>query len=225
MANSSETPRDYRESLVDDRVRVETRSNWLERFYTESKTRKPPTGLAIKLSNGTVYPALIPGLPVKSGQLQGYDMGEFGGGIYWISRNGKEFRKVNDRNTQIVGATSKGVYAVQALQHLQFWYAALVKVSQGAKGWQVRTVTDLHTVPSAIVQDGDRFVYAAENYLSTLELSGAQHEIYRSLLGMRIGSMIRRRNGEIWGGASKGLIRLSPQKAGGYAVQWFTPSE
>ena len=166
------------------------------------------------------------GVRVDDGWIYGYAAGEFGGGLFWFSSDGKSRKKLSSRNTQLVLKTPKGLFAVQGLTHLMFWYGRLVAIERKDGTWAERLITDLHASP-AVVADGDRFVIATRNFVSILETDGRQREIYRPtrLQDFRVESIVRRTNGEIWIGSSSGLLRLIPKLGGEYAAQWFLPAK
>lgn len=210
----------YMVSLEGDRLRVETRVAWVAR---ESRVKVPRPKVVIDLGMSRARWNPGEGVRVSDGWLQGFDMGEFGGGLYWFAPDGSSYRRVNDKNVAILGKTSKGLFAVRSLSHLKFWYADLVELVPGAHGWKTRVVTDLHESPGPILQAGDRFVYATNRFVTTLETDGTQHEIYHPWSALRPESMVLRSNGEIWIGSTQALLRLTPKADGHYTPQWFVP--
>lgn len=210
-------------TLEHDRLRVETRVAWVSRDRRESAARKRnPAEQTFRDGMGTLSWRPGEGVRVEDGWLYGYDAGEFGGGLFWFSADGKRRRKVSGRNTQFVLRTPKGVFAVEGLTHLMFWYGRLVQIVRRGDTWTERLVTDLHSSP-AVLADGSRFIIANPGYVSTLETDGTQHEIYRGFNDFRIESLVRRQDGEVWIGSSHGLLRLRPKTGGDYTAQWFLP--
>lgn len=220
--SGSRTP-DYMLTLVGDKLRVETRVDWVKRTTREEGLRRiqHPAKVSFKEDMTRIEWSPGEGVQVDGGWLWGYDAGEFGGGLYWFAADGKSHARIDHRNTPILAKTSKGIFAVQALTHMMFWYSELVEVRRTAHGWTSRRVTDLHVSPDQVIQAGDRFIYTAGEYVSTLETDGSQHEIYRCSPDAGFESMVRRANGEIWIGAATGLLRLTPKTNGEYSSQWF----
>lgn len=213
-------------TLVDDRVRIETRVAWANREERETKRNTRIPDQKQKLDSVTVSLFKGEGTPVDDGWLTPVDAGEFGGGILWLSRDGSRKNIVSGRNTLAILKTEKGIFAVQALNHMMFWYGSLVKVERGPAGWTAKAVTDIHTSPFVVI-DGDRFVMATNEYVSTLETDGTQHEIYRPMNyedGFTVASMVRRKGGEIWIGTDRAVLRLRPKAGGEYQAQWFLPA-
>lgn len=215
---------DYEVTLVNDLVRVEDRVTFVARERKEQSTQKPPKpGHSIFLGHATGQWSMGVGARVEDGWIHGWDAGEFGGALYWFSRDGETYKKIDSRNTLGVTVTSKGVFAFQSLNHLMFSYSRFVKVEKSDGAWQVRQVTDLHDCPQAILFTGKRFLYVGPRYVSTMELNGTQRLVYRSPREMRAGGIYERKNGEVWIGNSRSVLCLSPKEDGAYKHYWFRP--
>jgi len=212
---------DWMVTLEDDRLQVETRTDWVTRV---KEAPRPKADATVFLGDTNFRWRRGEGIPMAGGWLHAYDRGEFGGGIAWFSKDGSAHQVVSSDNTQAILTSPRGVYAVQALSHMgAFWYSRLVKVERKGSGWSVRTVTDLHEPFPQVIPDGGRFLYLAEGYVSTLETDGTQRELYRGSKTLNAASFVRRRSGELWFGASYGILRLRPKAEGAYAAQWFLP--
>jgi hypothetical protein len=220
-----EFPEGYMVSLDGDRVRAETRTDWVKRIRAEAKSRpKPKASVTIPNGDSAFLWSHGQGVQVEDGWIAGYSSGEWGGGLFWLGPKGSPHKRISDRNTSIVAKTSKGIFAVQALAHMVFSYAALVEVRRGQKGWETHSITDLHVSPSQVLQEGDRLVYVAGEFVSTLETNGTQREIYRALSEIAARSMVRRANGQLWIGSLHGLLSLTPRPDGQYKAQWYVPA-
>lgn len=216
----------YMLSFLDNRLRIETRVEWVQREGAESKGTDASKGAKFKIDLGSakVYWKKGDGTPVEDGWLKGFDAGEFGGGLYWFAKDASGYKRINQRNTQMVIDTPKGVFAVQSLTHFTFGYSDLVEVKKGKSGWETRVITNLHVSPSEILRAGDRFIYATNEYVSILNTDGTQREIYHaSMRVLNPESMVRRPNGEIWVGSVKRILRLIPKGNDIYAAQWYLP--
>ncbi|RYG69187.1 hypothetical protein EON77_14905 [bacterium] len=96
--------------------------------------------------------------------------------------------------------------------------------SPGTKGgWRIHEITNLHHEPYGVTQDGDRFLFAGDRFVSTLETNGRQRELYNAEQRLGIRSLVRLANGDIWAGASAALLRLRSKSDAAYAAQWFAP--
>ena len=222
--NDLESP-NWMLTLDGDRLQIERRVAWVVRTRRAEAAQRPRAGgftIKDQMAKTTWYPG--DGILVSDGFIFGFDKGEFGGGLHWFSPDGKRHTKISDDNTPLVYRTSKGVFAVQALSHMMFWYGRLVHLERSGMEWKTRLVTDLHLRPGALVQIGDRLLYTTPEYVSTLETDGRQREIYRAIRPFRTESMVCREDGEVWIGSSHGVLRLTPKLGDeGYASQWFLP--
>jgi hypothetical protein len=217
---------DWMVSSLNGRVRVETRVDWVKRDIAEGKAiikkQQTPPKFTFKMDGMTVAWKPGQGVPVSDGWLDCYDGGEFGGGLIWYARDLSHYKLVSGRNTQIIAQTHKGLFAIQSLTHMMFWYSDLVELLPGPKGWSTKLVTNLHVSPIAVVQDGDRLVYMTYDFVTTLETDGKQFEIYNGdFERLEPESMVRLPSGVIWIGGSVGVLRLAPKADGGFSTQWF----
>lgn len=225
---SEEDTPDYQISLLDGRMRVESWAKWLRREGAEAKTRpasEPSTGPFLKL--GMAKLSLKPGhgLKVLGGWLSAWHFGEFGGGIVHVSDPGGEMTLVTDVPTHLIAQTSRGLFAEQGLAHMGSDFGTLIEVLGPEGGWRVRHVTDLHHSSRGVVQEGDRFLFTHDRFVSTLETDGRQHEIYRTWEEIDAMSMVRHKSGDVWIGARRAILRLRPKPNGEYSAQWFAPSK
>lgn len=216
----------YEVTLVKDKVRVETRAEYVAREEKEWKV-KPKTGPkhSIFLGHATGHWQIGVGAKVSDGWLHGWDMGEFGGGLYWFAPDGSKYLKIDTRNTEAVTNTGKGVFAFQALNHMMFSYSRFIKIVKIQGKWKEVLVTDLHDCPSEILFLGDRFLYVGPRYVSTMELDGTQRLIYRSPRQLMPGGFYQRKNGEIWMGNSRSILCLVPEVNSQYKHFWFRPTK
>lgn len=210
----------YVVSLVGDKLRIENGADWSKRVKREQES-PDPSRIKFKVDMATLTWKPGEGVEAGDGWIEGFDVGEFAGGLFWFSKDRKKRAQIDERNTRIVAKTSKGIFAVQALLHLMFWYSDLVEVKPTAAGWTTRVITSLHLGPRTVVQDSDRFLYSTSEYISTLETDGTQRELYRpDGYNLRLNSMVVRANGDVWAARSNALLRLR-RKGDATVAQWF----
>lgn len=218
--------RDYQVSLKDDRLIVETRESYVKREEPELGKKLPPDphALIIKLQDATLEGPPGGGLKVDGGSLVPADAGEFGGGLFLVAPDGKSYRMINDRNTPMLAKIGKGIYAVQSLSHMGLEYSHLVEVVRTSNGWTVREVKDLHKAPDQILQDGDHFVCAYRDSVKTLDIGGTLQELVAFKPAIYIGSMVVRKNGDIWISSLNGVVELVKKSPGQYIPVWYLPN-
>lgn len=171
----------YEVTLVNDRVRVETRVGFVARERREQASRKevePRHKIAFDSFTGWWSPG--DGLKVKDGWLMGWHTSHYGGGLYWFSEDGNSYKKVDARYTRGLAETSTGIFAFQSSAFFELSYSRFVKLKQEDSRWTVHLVTDLHDAPQEILALKDRFIYVGPQYVSTMELDGTQRVIVRS---------------------------------------------
>lgn len=190
---------EYQVSYVGTQLRVETRLAQSHRMSHENaKFRKSgPTSPFIKMGPVTIAWVLNSGLSVENGSMTAFDVGEWGGGIVWFGPNGKDPKVVSQHNTQCIAKCTEGVFAVQSLDRMDNFNSQLVRVLKMNDIWTTQTVTDLHVSVNIALWDGHRFLFTDGNFVSTLETTGVQREIYRGLAGQFMGSMALGPNGEV----------------------------
>lgn len=224
--NDDASPSMWEMRLVDDKPVIETTAERNKRDLNRELSRQK-SGKAFVFPHQTRLVTWMPGdgVRVGDGWLFGFAEGEFGGGLWWFSKDGRSHQKISEDNTEAVLVTTKGAFAVEALNHLgMLFYGRLVALERKNGAWTQRTITDLHTSP-VVAADGNRFLIATNRYISTLETDGRQREIYngRGMFEFHVNSLVRQKNGDVWAGCWNGVLRLRPTPAGEYAAQWFLP--
>ncbi len=211
-------------SQVRGKLSIQTYEQYNAQEQSEWRQVKPSDVLEVKVGDRLSKIQLGKGSRVIEGEMFPIDMGEWGGGIAFISRGTKKATPINWRNTQAVEQFSTGVYAVQALSHLGFWYSDLVKLTRMRNVWQAKVVTNLHVIPKGISRIDNHFVIFADDYVTTLNLDGTQKELHRlEMLGSRCYNMTILSNGQIWLGADFGVVCLTPRKDHTYDEYHFVP--
>jgi hypothetical protein len=71
---------------------------------------------------------------VDDGSLIGLDVGEFGGGLWWFSSDGKSSRKLSDENVLGFAKTASGILAIGGLAHMGSDDGHVLRVGSGAGG-------------------------------------------------------------------------------------------
>jgi hypothetical protein len=222
-----ESPYDeFMVSLVDDRLLVESRVDWVKRTEGDAEAAGPVHyKLKVTFSDSWLYWNPGGGLDVGDGWLVGADNGEFGGGLVWIPRDAKSYKTISLDNTAIVGKTSKGIFAVQTFEPMSDSYGTLVEVARSAQGWTLRKIVKLDQAPSQILQEGDHFVYAQPEYVTTLETDGSQRHLADFKAPFAMMAMVMRKNGDLWLAGLGGLLELAKTANGGYKPSWFVPNQ
>lgn len=101
-------------------------------------------------------PGLIDVVQVNDGYLVGFNRGEWGGGLYWYSKNGK-------KNKEIVSSIFSSpiqfikrdnlIYAITGLSHMGMSYGDIIKIEKKQKQWIVEEYVKLPDAPCVIQLD------------------------------------------------------------------------
>lgn len=95
---------------------------------------------------------------VDDGWLIGFNKGEFGGALYWFSRDGKRRYKISDHQIIDFVVQPDGIYAIEGVAHLGLSIGSVIRVARATarSRWKATTVTKLPFAPSALSLRKDR---------------------------------------------------------------------
>jgi hypothetical protein len=173
-------------------------------------------------------------LAVDNGYLIGFDAGEFGGGLWWFSKDGTRHRKLSLRASDslddyypenVHGLVRNGsdVLAFEGLTHLGLNSGRVVKVSRSTKGeWQVSLFAELGACPHAIVEESpSSWLLATTSGVWRLDAHAQKRVIWQPVGGHLYypNSIARDSNGVVFMGMRHYVIRLIPGVQNSYSVQ------
>jgi hypothetical protein len=107
---------------------------------------------------------------VDDGWLVGFNEGEFGGALYWFSRDGKHSYPIS--NDQIVDffSLADGIYAIEGLAHLSGSRGSILRVTRPKEGapWRAQSVVALPYAPYAVSvrRDGTAVITLSDSLVS-----------------------------------------------------------
>ena len=91
---------------------------------------------------------------VEDGYLVGFYRGEWGGALYWVSNDGKNYYKISDQEiVQFVKRNDKQ-FAVEGLAHLTMSQGSIIEIVRQNGKWTVKNYLKLPTAPEAVALDG-----------------------------------------------------------------------
>jgi hypothetical protein len=159
---------------------------------------------------------------VADGFLVGYNKGEWGGKLYWFSRDGRSRYQVS--NHQVTGFVRHGpdVFAFEGLSHLSSSRGSMIKLERRGGKWRARTIVDLRDEPGPYVADGsERVLLLVGHRLVSLDFTGSQQVLHESSAGFgRASSVVRAQDDVIFIGAGRVVIRLTPEGSS-FREQWL----
>ncbi|BDU74544.1 hypothetical protein [Mesoterricola silvestris] len=99
------------------------------------------------------------------GWIVGFDAGEWGGGLYWFSSDGKKHYQIalprpvgwlDAENVRDILPDGGSFLVAQGLAHMSLDRGKVIRVSREAKGkWKAELVADLGSAPCLCLKDGD----------------------------------------------------------------------
>ena len=89
---------------------------------------------------------------VDDGWLIGFNEGEFGGALYWFSRDGKRSFVISSDQIVDFFSLADGLYAIEGLAHMSASRGSILRISRPKQGvpWQARSVLALPYAPYAV---------------------------------------------------------------------------
>jgi hypothetical protein len=89
---------------------------------------------------------------VDDGWLVGFNQGEWGGALYWFSRDGTQNYKVSKHQVVNFFSLTNGLHAIEGLAHLGISEGSIIRIvrSQPKAHWQALVVAELPFAPYAI---------------------------------------------------------------------------
>lgn len=189
---------------------------------TAATPHEPDTGPTVAFMPDTIPAGRRHALAVADGFLVGYDAGEWGGALYWISADGTthtEIAKENVRGVLAVG--DDAAVAFEGLAHMGINEGAVRWLKRAPNGWTTDTVGKLDGQPQAIVAAPDAMYVVTFESLVRIRTDRTIETIQKvTTEGLYPDSMAVDATGQLWIGMRQFVLRLTP--AGGtYTPQWF----
>jgi hypothetical protein len=136
----------------EDEIRVDDIRN----YKIDTRTKLP---FIIRQSNSNMInisaplAGLIDAIEVEDGYLVGFNRGEWGGELYWFSKNGKERYEISGHQiVQFIERDNK-IYAIEGLAHLRLSGGSIIEIKKQKRQWVAKEFLKLSTAPRAIQLD------------------------------------------------------------------------
>ncbi|MBC7797437.1 MAG: hypothetical protein H7Z37_11230 [Pyrinomonadaceae bacterium] len=163
---------------------------------------------------------------VADGWLVGNDAGEFGGGLWWFSSDGKINKRLAGGNIVGFAETSIGVLALTGLAHMSFDDGKVLKiVGDAGINRKVETLVELGSAPRTfVVESSESLLVLTGDSLVRVKTSGSNEKLFSTRYNyLYPNSMIVSPSGVILVGMRHFITRLTPT-SGGYQEEWFVPN-
>jgi hypothetical protein len=107
---------------------------------------------------------------VDDGWLVGFNQGEFGGALYWFSRDGKRSYPISDDQIVDFFSRADGIYAIEGLAHLGGSRGSVLRISRPKERapWHAQSVAALPSAPYAVavLRDGTAVITLSYSLVS-----------------------------------------------------------
>jgi hypothetical protein len=181
--------------------------------FTESAKHEPDTGPALPFT-----PKQKPDvrgrrhvLAVSDGFLVGFDAGEWGGSLWWFSKDGAQETKLADENVHgLVAMGPDLVGSIEGLSHMSTSEGS-VRWIERAGTWHAGALTALDAGPSTFVAAPDAIYVLTRNSLVRVGKDRKMVTIQPvRTASLYPDSMLIDAAGEIWIGMRQFVVRMTP---------------
>jgi hypothetical protein len=176
-------------------------------------------------------------LPVENGWLVGFDAGEFGGGLWWFSRSGRQATRIRPssvahagdpfhaENVRGFGRIKGKVLAFMGLDHLGGRSGRIFEVFPSGRVWILRPFALLDASPAGWVTEGNRLFVITSSGLWEFRNGMYARQLKRLDLGMLYpSSLAKGPDGALYAGLRRYVLRLR-QEADGWKDTWFVKTD
>ena len=191
-----------------------------------------PEPLPFEIKEGSAKEGLYKrrlSIKVSDGWIVSHNAGEFGGGIWWFSPDGKERHKIAKARAIGFIPTEAGLLAIEGLAHLSSSKGRILRLTQAPEGrWQSEDFIDLKHAPEAYTKSADgSLTIATTNRLlrvvpATKEVEVLLDEAFWG--GLYPNSMVITPDGATYLGMRHGVARVE-KKGAARRVRWLLPNK
>ncbi|WP_158828777.1 hypothetical protein [Mucilaginibacter lacusdianchii] len=151
---------------------------------------------------------------VNNGYLVGFNRGEWGGHLYWFSKDGKQHYKISDH--QVVQFIQNGgnLYAIEGLVHGGSSEGSMIIINQEKDKWRAQTFVKLPYAPvAAAVNRHQNFIIATSSSLVQVNQQAKVRTlaVNRLLRYMPPANSLVIKGDEVYVGMVKGVFRYDLQ--------------
>jgi len=187
-------------------------------FLQHTRSHIPPN---LKLSEETKGRHSV--LQTSDGWLIGSDAGEFGGGLWWFSRDGGETRKLLSENVKAIYETPKGIIVLTGLAHLSLNDGGVYTFSATQDEVKIKWLVPIGRSPEASSLDGNgNILIATTDSVLRLTFDGKIETLYEPKETLVYPTSVEvDRTGTISVGMRFFILQLKPNQSGLYVGHWL----
>jgi hypothetical protein len=159
---------------------------------------------------------------VPGGYLVGYDRGEFGGGLYWFSADGRKHARLAPpagahrgwfpENVHAIAEHDGSYFVFQGVSHLSLRLGRVLKVRPAQNGWAVTVLIVLDAAPAVVLEErSGSWLTASTNGVSRITARGKVEHLWGStdvLASVYPESMARTSDGNVYVGMRAWVLRV-----------------
>ena len=192
---------------------------------TESKQDEPDTGPALPFTAKPpqqVTPGRRHVLAVSDGFLVGFDAGEWGGALYWYSKDGSKSTKLGDENVHgLVKVAPDLVASIEGLSH-GISSDGNVRWIEHQASWRANGLTVLDAAPSTFAATPEAIYIVTSESLARVDPKDRKATTIQPIRSARLypDSMAIEPDGTLWIGMRQFVVRLTPD-GNRFAETWL----
>jgi hypothetical protein len=192
--------------------------------YDPEKQAEAALPAQVKLSKEMIGTRTV--LRTMDGWLVGFDGGEFGGGLWWFSRNGQDIKKLPTNNVHAISKTPDGIFVLEGIAHLSLDTGAIDRFIETPDEISLQFVANLKGSPEAsTVRSDGQIVVATMHSVLLVDHFGHVNEIYKSGEDLVYPtSVVVDGQGNIFVAMRFFVLQLVPNN-GRYDPQWLMPGK
>lgn len=159
--------------------------------------------------------------------LIGFDAGEFGGGLWWASQDGKRTKLLTRENVQAFVPRNKDVLVFTGLSHMGYDRGAAYLFHPTNDGGKITRIADLDSAPSAaLLENNGSVLIAVSNGVVTLLPDGNVVRLYKQeeMPILYPNSVAGDETDAIFVGMRFYVLRLHRRADGNFESTWFERS-
>ena len=174
---------------------------------------------------------------VTDGWIVALDIGEFGAGIWWVSKDGSKYRTLAHETVAELVKTKVGVMAMTGLDHLMNGHGEVLLIRREDRvGWRAKRLASLGpSAYAATVAPGGDVLVVTRTSLVRVDLKGNVRVLHKGKWDAFFdtgrntssffypNSMTVTPTGEVFIGMRAVVVHLRPL-AHGYAEEWLYPT-
>ena len=159
--------------------------------------------------------------------LVGFDAGEFGGGLWWTSQDGKRTKLLTRENVQAFVPREKDVLVFTGLSHMGHDRGAAYLFRSTDDDGELTRIADLDSAPSAaLLENNGSVLIAVSNGVVTLRPDGSVVRLYKheEMPILYPNSIAGAENDAVFVGMRFYVLRLHRGADGKFESTWFERS-